>query len=293
MAALKDLTETTNPATVADMFVVGAERLAQKYNKIDLRLNRWFNNISKTHKADLEDIWKKSSKVVVDSMDTYNNLGDSAKQVIDGVLKKGTAWLGPWLRNWKESFRPSPRPETLTVSEMIILLRWTVLHFMAALLTEESANYAAVPADVRGTVIRFFHGWLLESIHSRTHSRSAEVLYNLDEKEIQDRILARKEAEKNMFIDKLDKMDKDMRKVELIKKSLKIGDWAVNTKNLFKYDADFYEFQRQQRSQMGLPEFMSDTAAEPVENRFGFASFGGLGQNDAAYEHRAVHDEDA
>jgi hypothetical protein len=293
MAALKEMTETTNTATIADMFVVGGERLAQKYNKIDLRLNRWFNNISKTHKTDLDNIWKSASKVVVESVNTYNSLSDSAKEVIDAVLKRGTAWLGPWLRNWKDSFRPSPRPETLTVSEMVILLRWTVLHFMAALLTEESANYAAVPVDVRATVIRFFHGWLLESIYSRTHARSVEVLYNLDEKQIQEKILARKEAEKNMFIDRLDKLDKDMRKVELIKKSLKIGDWAVSTKNLFKYDADFYEFQRQQRSQMGLPEFMSDVAAEPVENRFGFASFGGLGQNDAAYEHRAVHDEDA
>ena len=109
-------------------------------------------------------------------------------------------------------------------------------------------------------------------------------------------INARAELEKNSFIQKFDKLDRDLRKVELMKKKLKIGDWAVgNVKNLFTYDADFFEFEREQRAAMGLPEFSADItgAGAAEEDRYGMYNFGEqeVGMEDAS-NHRAAQDED-
>lgn len=73
----------------------------------------------------------------------------------------------------------------------------------------------------------------------------------------------------------------------MIKKSLKIGDWAVGTvKNLFTYDANFYEFERSQRSAMGLPEFGGgDVEGNPVFDRRQEVIDGG-------YDNRPAADED-
>ncbi len=81
-----------------------------------------------------------------------------------------------------------------------------------------------------------------------------------------------------------------------MKKKLKIGDWAVGTvKNLFSYDADFFEFERDQRAAMGLPEFSADVTggAAGDQDRFGFYEFAAqeIGMDDTS-NHRAAQDED-
>ena len=82
-----------------------------------------------------------------------------------------------------------------------------------------------------------------------------------------------------------------MRKVELIKRNLKIGDWAVGTsKNLFSYNSDMWELRRDQRLAMGLPEFGEGEARGAAAERYGFFTMGG-GEGEG-YDHRAAQDED-
>jgi hypothetical protein len=80
----------------------------------------------------------------------------------------------------------------------------------------------------------------------------------------------RAEAERAAFLKKFDDLDLDLRKIELIKKKLKIGDWAVGaTKNLFAYDADMFEFERDQRAGFGVPDFednITGIRAAPAEH---------------------------
>ena len=88
-----------------------------------------------------------------------------------------------------------------------------------------------------------------------------------------------------------------MRKMELLKKKLKIGDWAVGSQNLFKYSADMFEFERAQRAAMGVPEFAEDITGAieaPPEGAGDLFDFGAEEHGmEEGLQHRAEQDEDA
>jgi hypothetical protein len=205
-----------------------------------------------------------------------------------------TTWLGEWMQSWIQEMRPTYSYTGLTPVESAIVLQWTLYTAIAALLFEDSPVYAAVSTDVQQPIQRFFQSWFV-SLLQLAAAESAK--YQLSDKQIQDELLSRQEREKAYFIKRFDDLDRDLRKVELIKKRLKIGDWAVGTmKNLFQYDADFFEFERGQRAGMGLPEFDADITGivgAAAENPYGFMQFGvevpAVGVND----HRIQQDEDA
>ena len=73
------------------------------------------------------------------------------------------------------------------------------------------------------------------------------------EQQVRDMISRRAEAEKVAMIGRLAKMTPEEKKVELMKKRLGLGDWAVGgTKAIYQYDPDQYERERAQRADMGL-----------------------------------------
>lgn len=73
----------------------------------------------------------------------------------------------------------------------------------------------------------------------------------------------RAEAEKQKFIKRLDGMTREQRKVELMNKTLGIGEWAVGgTKAIRQYDEDRYEAERTERAQAGLTDYPEAAAAE-------------------------------
>jgi hypothetical protein len=103
--------------------------------------------------------------------------------------------------------------------------------------------------------------------------------YDLTTEQIQEMLNVRAEKEKAYFIQKFEKEDADLRKIELIKKKLKIGDWAIgNTKNLFNYNADFYDITRDQLAAMGVPDFdstltgLGGAATETGAARYGLSA---------------------
>jgi len=66
----------------------------------------------------------------------------------------------------------------------------------------------------------------------------------------------RVEAEKQYFINRMDKMNRDQRKVSLINKTLGIGEWAVGGTNAIrKYDAERYEVERAERAMAGIEDY--------------------------------------
>lgn len=103
----------------------------------------------------------------------------------------------------------------------------------------------------------------------------------LSDDQIRDMISRRVEAEKMTFINKLDRLNPEEKKVELMKKRLGVGDWAVGgTKAIFSLDPDQYERERVQRIEMGVGDFVMDgealTAAAALLNDENFGG-GGAG----------------
>jgi hypothetical protein len=85
---------------------------------------------------------------------------------------------------------------------------------------------------------------------------------NFSDDQIRDMIARRVEAEKMTFINKLDRLTPEEKKVELMKKRLGLGEWAVGgTKAIFSLDADQYDRERLQRIEMGVGDFVTDGEA--------------------------------
>jgi hypothetical protein len=86
--------------------------------------------------------------------------------------------------------------------------------------------------------------------------------FRLTDEEIRIEIAKRNEKEKMEIISKFDRMTKEEKAVEKIKKKLGLGDWAVGgTKAIYLYNPEQYEKDRIQREQMGFVDFPSELQA--------------------------------
>lgn len=115
------------------------------------------------------------------------------------------------------------------------------------------------------------------------------------EDQIRDMIARRVEAEKMTFINRLDRLNPEEKKVELMKKRLGLGEWAVGgTKAIFSLDPDQYERERVQRIEMGLGDFVTDSdavaAAAMMLNDDNFGG-GGMGA-ESGYDNQQMDADD-
>jgi hypothetical protein len=93
-------------------------------------------------------------------------------------------------------------------------------------------------------------------------SRFSAEGFNLSEEQIRDMISKRIEAEKMTFINRIDKMSPEQKKVELMKKRIGLGEWAVGgTSAIFVLNSEQYDRESRQRNEMGVGEFVQDTGA--------------------------------
>jgi len=101
---------------------------------------------------------------------------------------------------------------------------------------------------------------------------------NFTDEQIRNMIAQRIEAEKMTFINRLDKLTPEEKKVELMKKRLGLGEWAVGgTKAIFSLDPDQYERERVQRIEMGLGDFVTGAEGEAAGLAARDDAFGGGG----------------
>lgn len=106
---------------------------------------------------------------------------------------------------------------------------------------------------------------------------------NFTEQQVRDMISRRAEAEKVAMIGRIAKMTPEEKKVELMKKRLGLGDWAVGgTKAIYAYDPEQYERERGQREEMGLADFgVAGAQAQADADAYGGGGAGAEGGYDA------------
>jgi hypothetical protein len=250
--------------------------------------------MNRNHQLLLQNIWKSMSDVTRTTVNELDEVDDDTKDLIRKVLERFTGWFGPWLHIWRTEFRPDIG---FTAKEFTSVLQWSVASGLLSLANYDSPLYSDGKSyDSRKKASSFLCDWVVRSL---TEAGNKVVRYQLSDEDVRSRVAARIEKEKQMFIKKLDDLEADMRKMELTKKKLKMGDWAVGTtKKLFSYDPEMFEFERAQRAEMGVPDFAEDVAgvqneAETAAEAAGFFQFGieEAGMSEGAL-HRAAQDED-
>jgi hypothetical protein len=112
------------------------------------------------------------------------------------------------------------------------------------------------------------------------------ILY--DDKKIKELIEIRNAKERATILDKLNNMTEEERQIELMKKRLRMGDWAIGGK-IHVYDGDIYEIEAQQRRDMGI----SDFPASELPPDFGQVDDRHVpAQEEDGYDHRQQFDDE-
>lgn len=107
--------------------------------------------------------------------------------------------------------------------------------------------------------------------------------FKLTDEEIRIEIAKRDEKERMLIISKFDRLTKEEKAVELLKKKLGIGDWAVGgTKAIYAYNPEQYERDREQRAEMGFIDNSLQMAM--AENNFY--------ESNASYDRTQTNEED-
>lgn len=266
-----------------DALVIPANMIALNYRNAMPDANKWIPNISRSHNQDIRRVWDKASRVVSRGLD---NLRENEEDVIKGVhdaFVRFAHTLGKFLKIYMDTLRAG---SDLTETEYLLALRYVILSGLSALVNDGSPLYAGMPSPIaKANAAQFAANFLVDALEEgQKDIRQFDMTPAL----IEELLNARAEAEKALFIRKFDDLDRDLRKIELIKKKYKIGDWAVGTmKNLFSYNPEFYDHQREQLVSMGV---LNEGAGG--EDRYGRYTFGQEAQSMHDNLHRAAQDED-
>lgn len=112
---------------------------------------------------------------------------------------------------------------------------------------------------------------------------------NFTEEQIRDMINRRIETEKNVFINRFERLTPEEKAVEKMKKKLGLGEWAVSgTKAIYAYDPEQYERERLQRLEMGFQDFLPAGAIQLPEGDEA-TGYGG----DGGYDNEQTREDDA
>jgi hypothetical protein len=262
---------TENPYTVTrnltDMFVVGAGQIADANPNLRSQAKKWLPSIHPNHLRELEDIWADSATVVVQTIEMCGTLDADTRAECITTFGNFRRVFGRYLQLWSKR---KPNPD-LHAEEYILVVRWMTLVLFEMLVPD-------------GRVGQILTQWIVATLKRMLHTAQT---YQLSDAQIQLVIAEREEKERNFFIRKFDVLEGDMRKLELMKKKIGLGDWNVSAKNLFTYNSDWWDHERDQRAAMGLaPEFSGVGQAEE----------GGLAVPANPYsdvnDHRVAADED-
>lgn len=245
---------------VRDMFVVRAMQIATESETPVLKIRNIIPSISRSHMELLEKIWASVATVPARATAALQELEAPQIATIKTALERFSLWLGDWTHAWIAELRAGA---DVRADELTLALRWALVTGLNMLITSDSVLLADAPGpDEREAATRFNARWIVDAAIAGDEYIGK---YQLNAAQIEEALNVRAEKERAAFTKILDGVDQDMRKLELMKKKLKIGDWAVGTaKNLFSYDADFYEFQRDQRARFGVPEFDGAITGLPV-----------------------------
>lgn len=252
----KVLDEVKSVRTLLTSFVNPLSRIANGV-EFSVKGSRWIHKIKYEHELQLQDIWKRQYTVVDNAIQSIENHEDDVyKTTVSTALNRYTMMLGSLLEVIFNFVRISP---SLNSSEYNDLVRWIVLGSISCLLDESSMCYdvEATTPFLRQTVAAFL-GTTVFQLFASIHKESQ--LYNKTPEEIRFAIEARKQQERERFIKKQDKLTSDGEKrADNLMKLFGLGDYSKGalTKK-FAYDADYFEFHRNQRLEYGLPDFSQD-----------------------------------
>jgi hypothetical protein len=247
-----------SPSVLITMFLSPLKQIAS-HLRVQVKGSKWFDSITPSHESLLQEIWKKQYEIIQDLIKTLED-DEPLQHVVQTVLHRYTTYLSSILHTMNQQVRPN---ELIQSNEIQELLTWSLVSSLSALMNEASDLYATegITPSLRkrsATMIAFFITSLFE--HIQTQRKQIQKT----EEEITLAIETRNQLERDRFITKQNNFSLAEKRADNLMKLYGIGDYSEGAlkKNLL-YDADYFEFHRNQRLDYGLPDFSSDITSAP------------------------------
>ena len=254
MATFNAMTEDPfleGPRTVQEYWCAKTQATASGYRIEEADAGRWFKK-SRRSDAHLDRI----DKIVADNSSWYAQeatLPGTARQVIGRI---GTT-LGPVIAAWIGSVRPGTGAVWGTLDAQILLRSiimavWRDATYAVSWIYDaESITGDAVRETTAATVADWTRALMV-------HVKQQFIRFSKER--VQQVLQQRAEVERTAVVNEiLGQADDDLRAAEFLKKTYRIGRWAMG-KNLRAYDANLLDAEVEQRRAQGVVE----TAIDPV-----------------------------
>jgi hypothetical protein len=252
------------------MFVAPTRQIASGM-KIEVNSAYWFPTLTPHHKESLDNIWKKHYNVVDNILKKIEDDEDVSK-VVKNTLARIADFFGPVLQIFNSEIRGD---QLLTHQEIGFVIGWFLRSIILSGLSESSPLYAGAPSvDVALQAVKIFRIYIT---HLFEYISKKLNLFDMTQKMVRMYIEADIEQEREYFIRRQETMSREESDIDKTFKRLGIGPYAEGAiKNNAKYDADYVEFHRLQRSEFKVPEFSEDISGKkPVAKEdygLGFAA---------------------
>lgn len=266
---------------VLTYFIIPLRRILTNFNPdslfvpIELKLSSLhITDITKILENDTYIVKEKKKKIL-------NPIVSLARHKIEFFLKQMSALL-----EFKDKIRPTVVPgrnNTLRYIQRVMFLG-PLSTLIDPTVIPEDAGISTPLNTVNDESMKI----ILELIATLLLKYNKESLNYTDER-IKEMIAVRNEKEKVEIINEFDKKSEEEKAVELIKKRLGMGRWAVGgTKVIYAYDPEQYDREREERERAGIISFpgLGPYDTPNLDGRqideLGFFEFG----DEAEYEHQ-------
>ena len=218
--------------TVKANFVIPIQRIITSYNTDLMRVHKQYK-LSQDHAQDVASILKAHTRISASiNKEVLGSFGLAKyKYFIDQMMV---------ILKMSSEIKSSRVPYGIYI--MPYILRALIMGPIASLLDPNQIPTTAL--DIAGLSSGKSSKSILITMRSFIQQLKKEQLsYSLDV--IREKIAKEDEKEKESFINDIDKLNDDDKKLELLRKGLGMGRWAIGgTKLIYAYDADQYDKER-------------------------------------------------
>ena len=228
--------------------LINLQRAVRGFNTAGVEITKSFEYEFKASKE-----YKLEGEIIKDInrfLNLHTNYLQNMNELIQGFAKSKILYAIDKISNLLNNFQDSIRGVSLPGGELGVpyILRMGLAGILFEMVNPNIGfpdTYAVESTQDTGEVPKKILNELLVRFNSES--------FKLTEEGIREAIAKRNEKEKNLFIKKLDVMTPEEKSQELLNKRLGLGDWARGgSKGIYVFDPEQYDFEREQRIQMGL-----------------------------------------
>lgn len=178
-------------------------------------------------------------------------LSDEARTVLAGLAKRNRSFIQKWIKEVKGAgvipADGSNKPEGAWTRDIVVKVLATIVYEGWFEAINKSTLYAEVPDNLIDKTLKSVRKWIVGLlIHMRTQT------IRFSKEEIKKKLQDRASLERDTIVAEFANItDSDMKRIEIIKKQMKMGRWAVG-ESVRGYDSAQFDHDAQQREHMGI-----------------------------------------